>query len=407
MKIIFSHPTGNANARAVLKGMQNAGLLKYFYTSIASFPGSFLNLLSNIKFLQEIKRRQFETELQAITYYFPFKEFGRLICSKFKILSLTKHETGYFCIDKVYHYIDYKVSKSLDKKADINAVYAYEDAALESFKSAKKKGVLCLYDLPIGYWKSARILLKEEFENNPSWAPTLTGFKDSEQKLKRKDEELALADRIFVASTFTKDTLLYFDGSLPNIEVIPYGFPTVKEDKKYIPLKARKLKILFVGGLSQRKGISYVFESVKGLEDKVSLTIVGRKAVSDCEALNEALKQHTWIPSMPHHKVLECMQAHDILVFPSLFEGFGMVITEAMSQGTPVITTNRTAGPDLITNNVDGWIVETSSSQAIKNVLEHIVKNPEKLNEVGLAAQETAKKRPWDMYETEMAKALK
>jgi glycosyltransferase involved in cell wall biosynthesis len=37
---------------------------------------------------------------------------------------------------------------------------------------------------------------------------------------------------------------------------------------------------------------------------------------------------------MPHNEVLKLMRENDVLVFPSLFEGFGLVITEAMSQGT-------------------------------------------------------------------------
>jgi hypothetical protein len=39
-------------------------------------------------------------------------------------------------------------------------------------------------------------LLKEELESNPAWAATLTGFNDSQEKLGRKDRELALADTI-------------------------------------------------------------------------------------------------------------------------------------------------------------------------------------------------------------------
>src|SRR5690606_7763290 len=139
--------------------------------------------------------------------------------------------------------------------------------------------------------------------------------------------------------------------------VIPYGFPDVQDKKEYQPLLNRKLKVLFIGGLSQRKGISYLFEAVEGLKDKVDLTIVGHKAVPDCKALNLALEQHNWIPSLSHDQVLACMREHDVFVFPSLFEGFGLVITEAMSQGIPVITTDRTAGPDLIENEKDGWIV--------------------------------------------------
>jgi glycosyltransferase involved in cell wall biosynthesis len=100
------------------------------------------------------------------------------------------------------------------------------------------------------------------------------------------------------------------------------------------------------------------------------------------------------------------MREHDVFVFPSLFEGFGLVITEAMSQGVPVITTNRTAGPDLIDDGVDGWIVPTASSIAIKEVLLKILNNPELIKNVGFAAQNKAQTRPWSVYGQEMADAI-
>jgi glycosyltransferase involved in cell wall biosynthesis len=408
MKILVSHPTLNANAKAVVAGFIKQNNLYRLYTSVAIFPGQFLFYLSKIEVFRDFKRRQLSQLWQPYTNSSAFYELGRLLVSKLRVKTLMAHEKGLFCIDNVYHEHDRWVALSLKKaqKKGLTTVYTYEDGALATFIEAKKLELQCIYDLPIGYWKSARLLLRKELDNNPAWASTLTGFKDSAQKLARKDEELALADTIFVASTFTKKTLEDYPGKLSEIRVIPYGFPEVTSDKIYAPLINRKLKVLFVGGLSQRKGLSYLFESVEGLEAEISLTVVGKKSVGNCNALNEALAKHIWIPSMPHNEILECMQSHDILLFPSLFEGFGLVITEAMSQGTPVITTDRTAGPDLISHGVDGWLIEAASSNAIKEVLLSVIEKPELLNQIGLAAQKKAQTRPWSVYSQEMADSL-
>jgi glycosyltransferase involved in cell wall biosynthesis len=408
MKIIISHPTLNANAKAVVSGIFKRKSLYQLYTSIAVFPGQFLYGLSKTNVFKDFRRRELTQEWQPFTKWSAFYELGRLLASKLKINRLVAHEKGLFCIDKVYQQHDSWVATNLKKakKNGLQAVYAYEDGALDTFIAAKKLGIQCVYDLPIGYWKSARLLLKEELDSNQAWAATLTGFKDSQEKLVRKDQELALADTIFVASSFTKKTLEDYSGNLPAIQVIPYGFPEVVNNKTYVPLAGRKLKVLFVGGLSQRKGLSYLFEAVEGLEAKVSLTVVGKKSVDDCNALNEALEKHTWIPSMAHDEILELMRNYDIFVFPSLFEGFGLVITEAMSQGTPVITTERTAGPDLIKNGVDGWLVAAGSSGAIRKVLYNIMEKPALLQQVGEAAQNKARTRPWSVYGEELVEAL-
>jgi glycosyltransferase involved in cell wall biosynthesis len=100
------------------------------------------------------------------------------------------------------------------------------------------------------------------------------------------------------------------------------------------------------------------------------------------------------------------MSVHDVLLFPSLFEGFGLVITEAMSQGTPVITTDRTCGPDVITHGYDSWVVEAGSALAIRQQLEHILEYPNILKTVGQATMQTARKRSWRKYGQEMAESV-
>jgi len=264
-------------------------------------------------------------------------------------------------------------------------------------------GMPCLYDLPIGYWRSARRILSVEKERRPEWAVTLTGLQDSDEKVLRKDEELRLADQIFVASSFTAKTLKEYLGTLAPVHVIPYGFPAVGGPRQYVSTTNRPLKLLFVGGLSQRKGIAELFEAAARFGSHVSLTVIGQKASGPCKVLDEALASVDWIPSLPHKEILKKMREHDVLLFPSFFEGFGLVITEAMSQGTPVITTDRTAGADLITHGENGWLVEAGSSEQIEAVIEQILKDGDLVGRVGIQARETAARRPWHVYGNELA----
>jgi glycosyltransferase involved in cell wall biosynthesis len=408
MSIVFSHPTGNANSRAAVVSLAKERLLQEFHTSIAAFPGSWLDKLS-LGPLKEIRRRSFDPLLQPFTYTHPWFEASRMLASKAGLQGLIRHENGIFSIDAVYRHLDNKVAQGLyrAKKSGAKGIYAYEDGALASFTEAKGLGMKCFYDLPIGYWRSSQLLLSLERKKWPEWSATLTGLTDSEQKLSNKDKELKLADCIFVASSFTASTLHHFPGSLPPIVVIPYGFPSVDGIRAYKPFAGvRRLKILFVGGLSQRKGIADLFNAVDALSERVELTIVGSKPNISCPALETALAKHRWIPTLPHYAILQLMRQQDVLVFPSLFEGFGLVITEAMSQGTPVITTERTAGPDLIKDGENGWLIEAGSTSGLQASIERLIGKPEMLPKVGKAAMETARCRPWEVYGMELAKAI-
>jgi glycosyltransferase involved in cell wall biosynthesis len=330
----------------------------------------------------------------------------RLLAIKTGVNFFTAHEKGIFSVDAVYKSLDKHVAKHLagEKQKGMHAAYLYEDGAYYTFKKAKALNIKCLYDLPIGYWRTMHAMLAEEKELNPAWAGTLEGFKDSTGKLNRKDEEIAMADKIFAASSFTLNTLKAYPASLPEVHVIPYGFPPAA-NKNYKTID-KKLKLLFVGGLSQRKGLSYLFSAVEGLNRFVELTIVGRLPQTACEPLHHELNKHRYISSLPQEKILEMMRGHDVLILPSLFEGFGQVITEAMSQGTPVITTERTGGADFIKHNENGWLVKAGSSEEITSVLNQIISRPAVIAEAGEQAVQTAAKRPWHVYGEELAKAV-
>lgn len=409
MKVLISHPTGNSFFRAAAEGLANADMLAGFGTTVATFPGNAFDKLSNIEPFAEFKRRQYSPILQPFAKTRPWYELGRMAASKTGLKHLIRHETGFFSVDGVYQDLDKSIAGSLKNKLQqgADAVYAYEDGALFSFRAAKRLGMQCIYDLPIGYWRSARKLLELELNRWPDWATTLTNFKDSEVKLANKDEELHLADAIFVASSFTASTLNDFPGKLAPVEIIPYGFPPVGAEREYHKFsRSTPLRLLFVGGLSQRKGIADLFAAVEAIGSKIELTVVGHKATDNCPALDAALAKHRWIPSLPHAGILKLMREHDVLVFPSLFEGFGLVITEAMSQGTPVITTDRTAGPDLIKDGENGWLIEAGSTSALQTAIEKLLEHPEKIAEVGKAAMETARLRSWKIYGEEFAKTI-
>src|SRR5690554_5091596 len=111
--LIVSHPTGNANSKAAVNGLHRAGLLSSFHTAIANFPGTLLDKISAVGPLREIRRRSFDRKIRPLTTMWPWREAGRILALKTKLTSLTKHETGPFCVDAVYHSIDRKIAATI------------------------------------------------------------------------------------------------------------------------------------------------------------------------------------------------------------------------------------------------------------------------------------------------------
>lgn len=401
-KVVFVHATGNQNSRFALYGLKKNGILHSFHTSIACFKGSLLYKLSKIPILKDFRRREFDKIVSKNTYTYPLFESLRMFDRYFKhIFKITP--------DNVFHYIDKKVASYIKHHSkEIAAVYSSDEEAFYTFTEAKKLKIKCIFDLPIIHWRTYQKLLEDEKTKNPEWASILGIYNDSKDKLARKDQELLLADRIYVASNFTRQSILNdFPYKLTaEIEVIPYGFPEVNRNRKYIPTENRKLRFLYVGRLSQSKGLSYLFESIYSFRNEIELTLVGSGDIDSCKVLKEQILNYNYIPYLTHDKVLSLMAESDVFIFPSLFEGFGMVITEAMSQGTPVLTTTKTCGLDFIIDGINGWLIEAGNSEQLKAKIKNILDNKSRLPDISKNAMQTASERPWSVYEKELAESI-
>tara|TARA_B100000902_G_C27290493_1_gene906845 strand:- start:146 stop:625 length:480 start_codon:yes stop_codon:yes gene_type:complete len=147
MKIVISQPHGNQNTSATIKLLEKIRKLDTFWTTIA-FPFK-LKLFSN-KFY-DIKFRKIKLRF--------FKELLRRLCIFLKLKKFYYYENSIFSINSIYRDLDDSVSKYLDiQKNKVNAIYSYEDCALNSFRVAKKHNIKTIYDLTAPYW-----LLKKKF----------------------------------------------------------------------------------------------------------------------------------------------------------------------------------------------------------------------------------------------------
>lgn len=396
--IILSHPTANQNVRQTALALAEAGLLEEFWTCVNWRQGGLLDrsLGAAGRLRNELRRRSFPSELAPYLRTFSWREWGRQFAGQAGWAGLTKDETGLFSVEAVYRSLDRRVARRLAQPVRCRAVFSYDAGALETFRAAKRRGLFCLYEHPIVYWRKVREFQREEAELRPEWAGTLGALADSDEKLARKDEEIGLADLIITASSFSKRSVTLAPRLTAPVRVIPYGADSLGQ-----PLLAKnpgaKLRVLFVGSLTQAKGLGYLFEAVSRLSSAVDFTLIGRR-VSEAMPTPAMLAPHRWIPSLPHDELLTEMSRHDVLVLPSLHEGFGLVMSEAMSRGLVVITTPHTAGPDLITDGADGFIIPIRSADAIEEKLALLAREPERLAALQQAAARQAASRTWENY---------
>ena len=211
-------------------------------------------------------------------------------------------------------------------------------------------------------------------------------------------EEHQLADRVVAASSFTRKTLVAHGVAPEKIRVLPYG---VAQEFVGAGQRGRgrgvggKMRFLFLGHLSARKGLRQLLEAWKGVE-KGELVLMGG---GDSEPWKQMAGANVYFPGSGNRaRVLEEMKKADVFVFPSLFEGFGLVLLEAMAAGLPVITTQNTGGPDVIEEGKEGWIVPAGSVDALRAKVGWMINNREKAAEMGKKAHARAMSLTWETY---------
>jgi hypothetical protein len=361
MKIFLTHPTGNQFVRALLRSFQEEDMLALFATTIVVNGKSWWLKCLPAALRHELGRREFVVSGNRIMTR-PLLEIARNLLSRIGFHNAVAHEKGFASLDQVYRDLDHAVAASLSEaivKHNISAVYAYEDGALETFISAKKLGLICIYDLPIAYWETGRQLMQEEAGRLPDWAPTLGGgIADSERKLERKTKELELADIVVVPGQFVKASLPEWARG-KRIVVAPFGSPVADgfgEKKTEGPLR-----VLFAGSMGQRKGLADLFAAMKLLDPtKIQLIVMGG-LLAPVEFYKNEFANFIYEKGRPHDQVLELMRSCDVFCLPSIVEGRALVMQEAMSQGLPIIITSNTGGEDLVIQGETGFLVPVRS----------------------------------------------
>ena len=166
-----------------------------------------------------------------------------------------------------------------------------------------------------------------------------------------------------------------------------------------------RLKILFVGSMTQRKGLSDLFDAIKLVNSsKVELVVLGSLAAPISFYRDQI--EFTYEPTRSNDKVLELMRTCDVFCLPSIVEGRALVIQEAMSQGLPIIITANTGAEDLVVTEETGFLVPIRSPEAIAEKINWFLANRTKIFQMGQNAKKLADTYSWDKYAVKICSEL-
>ncbi len=214
-----------------------------------------------------------------------------------------------------------------------------------------------------------------------------------------------VATGIIANSSATKKSLMKNSPWLPagkirviylGVEYFRFSSPAKKNLRKEMGISQKDFLVGFVGQLDERKGVETFVKSFCFLSEKkshVTLLVVGEGKLKN-RLMDMASQCHGRVIFAGYRNdVDEVMKCIDVLVLPSFWEGFGIVLIEAMAAGKPVVTTRTSNMPEIVTDKKDGFLIPPGDEDSLTKVLINLIEKPELKKEMGRLGQKKVQKQ--------------
>jgi alpha-maltose-1-phosphate synthase len=298
---------------------------------------------------------------------------------------------------EVVHRRNERFQQSIPNRAlsGAKAVIGFDTSSWVLVERCAKVGVPLLLDQSIGHPDSKLEIYERVKRRFPAWGEGVETRRPAVREAEEKEHQGA--SLVIAASSFTRRTLIE-NGVQPNkIRVNPYGVDCTKFSVGERS-KARPFRFVFVGSINARKGVPLLLDAWRQLHALgAELWLVGPASRRVLQLIPD-LPGLRYVGAVPHIELPGILKECDVFVFPSYFEGFGLVILEAMACGLPIVTTTATAGPDIITQGQEGWIMEPDNLERLVAIMRDCMANRATLPEMGQRARATAERFSWVSY---------
>lgn len=370
-KWIFNHLGARAHYE-MPRALQNCGLLEKLITDIwvsASLP-THTSFYALDKFFQRRADGIPDQKVKSFNFHSVY----------FELFSRINPENDWNLILKRNEWFQKKVAKYLQKsyEDDLFVLFSFAYTANLPFQVGKsKRWKTILYQMDPGLAEE-KIVAEEYLKSgivNTSWKTAPPHYWDNWKK------ECELSDTIMVNSEWSKKCLIAEGIDERKVEIIPLSY-TPSESSVFFVRKypdrfssTRKLKVLFLGTLTVRKGIHYVLEAAKKLQSlPIEFILVGQQEFPiDLKLPNVKLYD-----AVSRSAVSSFYREADVFLFPTVSDGFGLTQLEALSWSLPVISTKRCG--NVVINQFNGIVLNNPSGNAIADELMRLLEEPELLS---------------------------
>jgi len=316
-----------------------------------------------------------------------------------------------YCIMRRNFAVHSKMRKFATRELPELVLVHYTDA-LDSIKFLKKLGSITYLNYPIAHHGWMRDLMVKEKKINPQLAEFLQVPDEANQTFQSLGLEIEFCDKVIVGSSFVRDTFQKQGINPRKIRVVNLGSDfkpaSSLRERNYPFLEVNgPLRLVFTGQITQRKGLSYLFDALFELGDKVQCSVIGLCPDPRYLEVLETPRNVKFLGYKNKRELQEIYRNSDVFVLPSLAEGFPLAAIEAMSLGLSLVITKNTFADDVIISGSNGIVIQPQSTPEIIRAISTYLDNPELVRSMGQMAEKTAQAHTWTVYRDNLNSVLK
>ncbi len=397
-RILVHHPGSNHLAYELVAGLQEGGFdcsfeTGFFYAANGAVARFVARLPADLRVRveRELRRRHHPGVAAGKVSLHPLPELIHVVLNRLGVSG----ERLARLVGWRNDVIDARVASRVRRERP-RVVIGHDGSALLAARAARQVGAHAVLNQVVAHVDAALELFAEEAALSPEFAETIAGLPPS--IVARHRQELAEANRILVPSVYVRDSLAARGTPIERIAVLPYGVDIARFRPPPEPWRktGRPFRLLFVGTLSQRKGVKYLLEAARRLaSDKVELVLVGRMIGSQAAfaSYRDAFRH---LSHVPYHEVHALYQDADVFVYPSLHEGSAFVTYEALASGLPVVTTPNAGS--VVREGEEGFVVPIRDVDALVERIERLRRDEDLRRAMSVKARARAEQFTWGHY---------
>ena len=407
MKVAVFHP-GTQHSWQTALALQQLGRLEFFATTILYQPDRWPYRLERLlpaplgrRLNKEFQRFRFDPLDPALVQTTGLAEWIERLTSRAGLRGVSRW------VDRIGNRRFVNQMRARVEGPSRFALWGYSSSSCSTFELAQREGRPCILDRTIGDFRAYNAAMAEVAQRYPDWFLPLE-LASPEVVIESDQREYELADRILVGCEYAAQSVRHHGGPgiADKVEVLPYCYDEVLFGDQPAPQPGPRggpVRFLFVGQANPRKGIHHLLEAISRIPPSAaSLTIVG-----DLRIPRETFARHadrvTYVPTVARLAIPAIMAAHDVLVFPSYFEGSALSVLEGLASGLGVIQT-RAAGNGA--TPATGIVLEEPDTDALAAAMQLAIDDRDRMESWRANAQTEARRYSFANYRQGVAAQL-